>query len=56
MVCHAIGLESGTAASDYIQLFDGKVEILAASLDRIQKVAAEIIAVTAQTSSCEQTT
>lgn len=44
VVCQAIGLETGTAASDYIQLFDGKTETLAASLDRIQKTAAEIIA------------
>jgi antirestriction protein ArdC len=44
VVCRAIGLETGTAASDYIQLFDGKTETLAQSLDRIQHVAAEIIA------------
>lgn len=44
VVCQAIGLETGTAASDYIQLFDGKTETLAASLDRIQHIAAEIIA------------
>jgi hypothetical protein len=43
VVCEAIGLESGTAASDYIQLFDGETETLTASLDRIQKVAAEIV-------------
>ncbi|MEK6701635.1 MAG: ArdC family protein [Planctomycetota bacterium] len=44
VVCQAIGLETGTAASDYIQLYDGKTETLAASLDRIQRVAADIIA------------
>ena len=44
VVCQAIDLETGTAASDYIQFFDGKAETLAASLDRIQKTAAEIIA------------
>ncbi|MBX3357327.1 MAG: hypothetical protein KF745_02755 [Phycisphaeraceae bacterium] len=44
VVSSAIGLETGTAASDYIQLYDGKTETLAASLDRIQKTAAEIIA------------
>lgn len=44
VVCQAIGLETGTAASDYIQLYDGKAETLAASLNRIQQVAAEIIA------------
>jgi hypothetical protein len=44
VVCQAIGLETGSAASDYIQLYDGKTETLAQSLDRIQHVAAEIIA------------
>jgi hypothetical protein len=44
VVCHAIGLDTGTAASDYIQLYDGKAETLAASLDCIQHVAADIIA------------
>ncbi len=44
VVCQAIGLETGSAASDYIQLYDGKTETLAASLDRIQHVAADIIA------------
>lgn len=44
VVCQAIGLETGTAASDYIQLYNGKTETLAASLDRIQKTAAEVIA------------
>lgn len=43
VVCRAIGLQTGTAASDYIQLYDGKAETLAASLDRIQHIAAEII-------------
>lgn len=43
VVCQAIGLETGSAASDYIQLYDGKTETLAASLDRIQHVAAGII-------------
>lgn len=44
VVCQAIGLETGTAASDYIQLYDGSNETLAASLNRIQHIAAEIIA------------
>ena len=43
VVCQAIGLETGSAASDYIQLYDGKAETLADSLDRIQHVAADII-------------
>jgi antirestriction protein ArdC len=48
VVCQAIGLDTGTAAADYIQLYDGlhekAAEALAASLDRIQHTAAEIIA------------
>ena len=43
VVCQAIGLETGSAASDYIQLYDGKVETLAASLDRIQHTASDVI-------------
>jgi hypothetical protein len=45
VVCTAIGLETGTASSDYIQLYQGDVETLTASLDRIQRTAATIIAV-----------
>ncbi len=43
VICQAIGLETGSAASDYIQLYDGKSETLAESLDRIQHVAADIL-------------
>lgn len=43
VVSAAIGLETGTAASDYIQLYQGDAETLAASLDRIQRSSAEII-------------
>jgi len=43
VVCQAIGLETGSAGSDYIQFYDGKPETLASSLDRIQQVAAGII-------------
>lgn len=43
VVGQSIGLETGTAAADYIQLYDGDSDTLADSLDRIQKTAAEII-------------
>jgi len=43
VVCSAIGLATGSAASDYIQLYAGDAKTLAASLDRIQKTASEII-------------
>jgi len=45
VVAQAVGLECGTAASDYIQLYDGKKETLMASLERIQSTAREIIKV-----------
>ena len=43
VVSQAIGLDSGTAAVDYIRLYDGDTDTLTASLDRIQKTAAAII-------------
>lgn len=39
VVCHAIGLDTSTASSDYIQLFQGTKETLMQSLDRVQKTA-----------------
>ena len=43
VVCQAIGLEAGTASSDYIQLYQGSKETLVAALERIQQTAVEII-------------
>lgn len=43
VVCQAVGLETGTASSDYIQLYDGKKETLQESLARIQETAQEIL-------------
>ena len=43
VVCQAVGLETNTAASDYIQLYDGKKETLLESLERIQQTAVQII-------------
>ena len=42
VVSQVVGLNAG--ARDYIQLYDGNTKTLAASLDRIQKTAADIIA------------
>lgn len=39
----AIGLEVGTHAADFIQLYDGNTDTLAESLEFVQKTAAEII-------------
>jgi len=43
VVCQAVGLECGTASSDYVQLYDGKKDTLLASLERIRSTAGEII-------------
>ena len=43
VVSQAVGLDCNSAASDYIQLYGGNRETLMASLDRVQKVAREII-------------
>ncbi len=42
-VCHSIGLETGTASSDYIQIYNGDKATLLESLDRIQNAACTII-------------
>ena len=43
VVPQAVGLDTNTAASDYIQLYAGSKATLAASLDRIQHAATAII-------------
>ena len=37
VVCRAIGLETGSASQDYIQLYEGDAKLLTASLEYIQK-------------------
>jgi hypothetical protein len=43
VVCHGIGLETGSAAQDYIQLYEGDSQLLTASLEYIQKTAIQIL-------------
>lgn len=43
VVCYAAGLVTITASSDYILLYNGKVETLQASLSRIQRTASNIL-------------
>lgn len=43
VVCQAIGLDTNTAAADYIQLYEGDKDTLFSSLDRIQQTASTII-------------
>jgi len=43
VVSQAVGLETNSAAADYIQLWNGTVETLADSLDHIQRTATQIL-------------
>jgi hypothetical protein len=43
VVGNALGLELGTAASDYIQLYDGNASLIAESLELIQRTSAMIL-------------
>lgn len=43
VVCQAIGLETGSAAQDYIQLYDGDAKLLSESLEHIQQTATRIL-------------
>jgi hypothetical protein len=56
VVCHGIGLDTNSASSDYIQLYNGDKETLMESLGRIQRTAAEILeAVMDKESECQTT-
>ena len=56
VICHGIGLDTNTASSDYIQLYNGDKETLMKSLERIQRTASEILdAVMSDKESEEQT-
>jgi hypothetical protein len=43
VVCHSIGLDMNTAASDHFSLYQGDQVTLAESLEVIQKTSAEIL-------------
>jgi hypothetical protein len=43
VVSKSIGLETGTAASDYIQLYHGDAELLQQSLEQVQRTSAAIL-------------
>src|SRR5258707_5300368 len=43
VVCQAIGLETGTASADYIQLWHGDANLLRESLEAVQQTAAVIL-------------
>jgi hypothetical protein len=44
VVSKAVGLQTGTASADYIQLYHGNASLLAESLEVIQKASAVILA------------
>jgi antirestriction protein ArdC len=43
VVCQGIGLETGSAAQDYIQLYEGDAKLLTESLEHIQQAATRIL-------------
>lgn len=43
VVCHAVGLETGSAATDYIQLWNGHAQLLTESLGLVQQTAVRIL-------------
>jgi hypothetical protein len=43
VVCSGIGLETGSAAEDYIQLYEGDAKLLTESLELIQLTATRIL-------------
>jgi hypothetical protein len=43
VVCHAIGLETGTASEDYIQLYNGDAKLLLDCLERVRSAASQIL-------------
>ena len=52
VVCQAIGLETGSAAQDYIGLYGGNAKLLSESLEFIQQTATQILnAISADTTS-----
>ena len=44
VVCQSIGLQTGTASADYIQLWNGDAKLLQESLEVVQRTAAVILA------------
>jgi hypothetical protein len=43
VVCHSIGLETGSAACDYIQLWNGDAQLLAESLGNVRHAASQML-------------
>jgi hypothetical protein len=43
VVCHALGLETGTGSSDYIRLYQGDANLLKESLEVVQRTSTVIL-------------
>src|SRR5689334_11618251 len=43
VICQSLGLETGTASADYIQLWNGSAKLLQESLEVVQRTAAVIL-------------
>ena len=43
VVCHSIGLETGSAACDYIQLWNGDAQLLTESLGHVRQAASQML-------------
>ncbi|HTC92485.1 MAG TPA: ArdC family protein [Terriglobales bacterium] len=43
VVCHALGFETGSGSSDYIQLYHGDANLLKESLEVVQRTASQIL-------------
>ena len=43
VVCHAVGLETGSAACDYIQLWNGDAQLLTESLGYVRQAASQML-------------
>ena len=48
VVCQSVGLQTGTASTDYIQLWHGDAKLLQESLEVVQRTAAVILGGIAQ--------
>jgi antirestriction protein ArdC len=44
VVCHGVGLETGSAASDYIQIWNGDAQLLLESLTYVRQAASQMLA------------
>ncbi len=55
VVCHALGLDTGTGSADYIQLYHGDASLLQESLEVVQRAAAQILGAISPREDAEQT-